>query len=259
MDWAGRSWGRESARKKQFMRRGFTLLETMIVVLIVTAISAMFLPALASRAASGRVGQATQALESGAALAAAEAMERGVIVAFVAEDWEGEWVLWAEEAEPERLAELLAPVGDLPPLPPEESQLHRVEVASFEGVEMTGRLPPVEVSGVEVLGAEVPADGRGEFPEQEPLLPGEHERLVLGIFFPDGSCRAGPTVYLVSDDGRRRVVRFSPLTGRVDVRVLPTEQDEAEQLEDSEGAGSELDLPPPAISTPPERDRGGPP
>ena len=83
------------------MRRGgFTLLETMIVVLIVTAISAIFLPSLAGRATASRLGQASRAIESGAALAGAEAMSRGVIIAFVAERWDAEWVLWAEEVEP---------------------------------------------------------------------------------------------------------------------------------------------------------------
>ncbi|MCC7388217.1 MAG: prepilin-type N-terminal cleavage/methylation domain-containing protein [Phycisphaerales bacterium] len=245
------------------MRRGFTLLETMIVVLIVTAISAIVLPGLASRAASGRIGHAAQSLESGAALAAAEAMERGVIVALVAEDWDGQWVLWAEDVEPERLGEVLAPRGDLPPLPPEEDRTRRVELASFDGVELTDELPPV------ALGPEEGGPGMGSGPaeepdlseEEEPLPPGEHERFMLGVFFPDGSCRAGPAVYLVAEDGRRRVVRFSPLTGRVDVRVLPQEQAEAEQLEGEGDGGLEPPEPerPGRRPPPADDDGGGPP
>jgi prepilin-type N-terminal cleavage/methylation domain-containing protein len=255
--------GRESARKKHCMRRGFTLLETMIVVLIVTAISAIFLPGLASRAASGRIGHAAQSLESGAALAAAEAMERGVIVALVAEDWDGQWVLWAEDVKPELLGEVLAPRGDLPPLPPDEDQTRRVELASFDGVKLTDELPLVAIGPEE----EGPGSGRGEEPdpseEAEPLPPGEHERFVLGVFFPDGSCRAGPAVFLVAEDGRRRVVRFSPLTGRVDIRVLPQEQAEAEQTGSEEDADGGLEPPQPerpgSRPPPPGDDGGGPP
>lgn len=243
--------GREPARKKRTMRRGFTLLETMIVVLIVTAISAIILPSLASRATDGRLGLASRSLESGAALAAARAMERGTIVALVAEDWGGEWVLWAEDVEPERVGEVLASGGGDPASAPVDPRtVQRVELASFDRVELTDRLPalvdsltgePDGAAGNDAAGAEGADGPAGSVGEEASLLaPGEHERHVLGVFFPDGSCRAGPAVYLLAEDGRREVVRFSPLTGRVDVRGLPSTLEEAEQQAARESAGAPL-------------------
>lgn len=224
------------------MRRGFTLLETMIVVLIVTAISAIFLPALASRATDAELGNASRGIESGAALAAARSMERGSMIALVAEDWDGEWVLWAEEVEPAGLGELLRPSEDLPPLPPEEDAPPREELLSFEGVRLTDELPPaVDPATGEAL-AEQPEEDVSLL-EAELREPGVRPRLVLAVFFPDGSCRPGAPVYLVSDDGRREVVRFMPLTGRVEIRGLPPEAVEAEQVEEAE-PGAPLSPPP---------------
>ncbi len=219
------------------MRRGgFTLLETMIVVLIVTAISAIFLPSLAGRATASRLGQASRAIESGAALAGAEAMSRGVIIAFVAERWDAEWVLWAEEVEPGGVGVLLKPAGLSPEPAPEEREVRRVEVASFERVELTDRLPPAED---ELLGPEPIDDAASDHPAMEEegwsgeaaLYPEVRERHVLGVFFADGSCRVGPTVYLLSEDGDREVIYLRPLTGRVDARRLPRVSEELEQME----------------------------
>lgn len=214
------------------MRRGgFTLLETMIVVLIVTAISAIFLPSLAARATASRLGQASRAIESGAALAGARAMERGVIIAYVAEAWGDEWVLWAEEVAPGEVGALLKPAEMSPEAPPEEDGARRVELASFEGVELTDTLPPAED---ELLGPEPLDDAamdEGAWSGEAALYPEVRERHVLGVFFADGSCRVGPTVYLISKDGDREVIHLRPLTGRVDSRRLPRVSEELEQME----------------------------
>lgn len=236
------------------MRRGgFTLLETMIVVLIVTAISAIFLPSLAGRATANRLEQASRAIESGAALAGAEAMSRGVIVAFVAERWDAEWVLWAEEVEPSGVGVLLKPAGSSLELAPEDREVRRVELASFERVELTDRLPPAED---ELLGPEPIDDAAMEEEEwsgEAALYPEVRERHVLGVFFADGSCRVGPTVYLISEDGDREVIHLRPLTGRVDARRLPRVSEELEQME----RAGEDQLPPPGVEDA-GRSGGGP-
>lgn len=213
------------------MRRGgFTLLETMIVVLIVTAISAIFLPSLAGRATANRLEQASRAIESGAALAGAEAMSRGVIIAFVAERWGAEWVLWAEEVEPGGVGALLKPAGLSPEPPPEDRESWRAELTSFGRVELTDRLPPAEE---ELLGPEPIDDAtvEEEWTGEAAMYPEVRERHVLGVFFADGSCRVGPTVYLSSEDGDREVIYLRPLTGRVDARRLPRVSEELEQVE----------------------------
>ncbi|MFG0312747.1 MAG: hypothetical protein ACF8LL_00970, partial [Phycisphaerales bacterium] len=60
------------------MRRGaFTLLEIVIVVALVVAISAVALPSLASRVTAGRASHAVRALESAVMLTRVESMRRG--------------------------------------------------------------------------------------------------------------------------------------------------------------------------------------
>lgn len=223
------------------MRRGaFTLLETMLVVLIVTAISAIFLPSLAARAAASRLGQAGSAIESGAALAAGAAMDRGVVVAFVAEQWDEEWVLWAEEVEPGEIGGLLKPAGAAPELPPESRERRRTELTSFDGVRLTDTLPPADDEALGPEPIDGPASGGPAWEGEGALEPGVRARHVLGVFFGDGSCRVGPTVYLISNDGEREAVHLRPLTGRVDVRRLPRVREELEQLERGEAETSPL-------------------
>jgi hypothetical protein len=57
------------------------------------------------------------------------------------------------------------------------------------------------------------------------------QRYEIAAFFPDGACRPGRTLYIVSREGDRRAARVRPLTGRLDVRALPTAAEEAAQHE----------------------------
>lgn len=215
------------------MRRGaFTLVETMIVVLIVTAISAIFLPSIAARVTDGRIGHATRSIEAGAALAAAEAMERSTIIAYVAEQWRDEWVLWAEEVDPGQIGTLLRPAERGLGAAPEDRGAARHELASFEGVRLTDTLPPAldELLGPEPiddsagpLSSDPGGGDRGDAGRDGP------DRFVLAVFFADGTCRAGPKMYLVADDGRREAFSLGPLTGRVETRRLPTTSEELSQ------------------------------
>ncbi|VAX37747.1 hypothetical protein MNBD_PLANCTO03-110 [hydrothermal vent metagenome] len=243
----GMQWGRVSARKKRTMRRGaFTLIETMIVVLIVAAISAIFLPTIAARMTDSKLGHASRSIEAGAALAAAEAMKRSTIVAYVAEQWGEEWVLWAEDVEAAEVGRLLRASEPGADLPPDARETRREELASFSGVRLTDVLPPArdampgpgriggagEEVSTEVLGADI-FGAAGVEPK----------RYVLGVFFADGSCRAGPAMYLVAEDGTREVVRLQPLTGRVETRRLSSVSEEIEQLEEAEEAEPMVPMP----------------
>ncbi len=234
-------WARVSARKKRTMRRGaFTLIETMIVVLIVAAISAIFVPTIAARMTAGKLGHAGRSIESGAALAAAEAMKRSTIVAYVAEQWGDEWVLYAEDVEAGQAGALLRRGGPgLDDMPPEERESRRQELASFAGVQLTDMLPPARD---EAFGP-APIGGTGEgVSTKTTAMVGEypfnaagvgHERFVLAVFFADGSCRAGPTMYLVAEDGTREVIRLHPLTGRIETRRLSSVNEEIDHLDEA--------------------------
>ncbi|MDQ7013745.1 MAG: type II secretion system protein [Planctomycetota bacterium] len=237
--------------------RAFTILEIMIVVLIVTAISAVVIPTLVGRVAESKLGGAVRAVEFAAALAAAEAMQRGEVVAFVAERDGEAWVLYAEPIEPERIGSVFVRAsGDelFEPMPDEGQPRPRVELASFEGVEIRDQ-PVLRMSpGMGGVGGfdEDPfaTDAEGDEADAERFgLDVPTARWVLGVFFADGSARPGPTVYLIVDDGReQRSARLRPLTGGIDVATVDPfgdappegETEEADELDDEP-------MPPPSL------------
>jgi hypothetical protein len=100
-----------------------------------------------------------------------------------------------------------------------------VELASFSGVELGAALP------------DVPPEGAPDPPAEEPIVRDvvavddeePPKSVTLGVFFPDGACRAGSPLYVVSSDGARRAIHLRPLTSRVEVRLLPTAEEEAAQ------------------------------
>ncbi len=240
-------WGQLSPRKKRTMRRrAFTLIETMIVVLIVTAISAIFLPTIAARMTDGKLGHATRSIEAGAALAAAKAMERSTIIAYVAEQWGDEWVLYAEDVDPSQIGVLLQPPEPGLDMPPQERETRRQELVSFAGVQLTDMLPPAmdEEFGPAPIGG-AGGDRSSDMLAHIPLDAAEvgRARYVLAVFFADGSCRVGPKMYLVADDGKREVVHLHPLTGRIESRRLASVSDELEQLEEADEAGASVPMP----------------
>ncbi|MBK7406073.1 MAG: hypothetical protein IPJ41_16075 [Phycisphaerales bacterium] len=199
-------------------RAAFTLLETIIVVAIVVAISAVALPSLASRVTAGRVGQAVLSLQSSAALARADAMDQGRTLTLVAEDVEGEWVLFTEPASSR-------PSGIAALREPEPAPEGRREVGSFDGVDLAGTLPSADEPPASETAANggarpAPLGGAGAPPAEPP------ERRELAVFFADGSCRSGGPIYVLGKDGSRRVVRFGAISASIDVRILPKEQDE---------------------------------
>lgn len=215
------------------MRRGaFTILEVIIVVAIVAAISAVVLPALASRVVEGRTGHAIRAVEAAVVMARVEAVERGEMVALVAERIGDEWVLFAEPFDPHGASEEHS--GPFEP-PPEA----RTELIGFAGVRLSGGLPEVgseESPSAEIVGTQDPMLDSELAPEAMP----EPERLRIGLFFPDGGCRSPEPVYLLSAGGARHVLRVRPLTGKADVRRLPDERTEASRQRE---AGDELTSP----------------
>jgi len=218
------------------MRRGaFTLVEVIVVVALITSIAAIVLPSLASRIVSGRAGHAVRAIESAVVLASAQAMRRGEIVELVAERDRDEWVLYAQEPALGGMEEDDPTVDGATGLPRTLTTAGwRVELVSFSGVELSAVLPE---SGEERLDGATEDLGLASDPlglpvgrEAPPLW------LSLGFFFPDGVCRAKSPLYVVSSDGLRRAIHLRPLTSRVDVRVLPTAEEEARQAASADEA-----------------------
>lgn len=247
--------------------RAFTIIELMVVVLIVTAISAIIIPGLAARVAGSRLDGAVRAVEFGAALASGEAMRRGEIVALVAErDRDGSWVLWAETVAPDRAASVLSPEdgesGPMEEVPPEGGERPaRTEVGSFAGVELSREVRPPAMAGAPGpmeagVADQEPFGGEGA---EEPFGGRSPERWVLGVFFPDGSARAGATVYLASEDGReQRSVRVRALAGGVESAVVNLSADDGLAMDEREAVEEEL-YPPPPPPAQPGRNGGAPP
>ncbi|HZW10972.1 MAG TPA: hypothetical protein VFF69_13805 [Phycisphaerales bacterium] len=220
------------------MRRGaFTLLEIMIVVALVVAISAVALPSLASRVAGAQIGHAERSLHAAAALVQAEAMARGAPVSLVAERVGDEWALYAEpggESGPP------SDPGDAP-APPAEGLSSRIELARFGEVQLSGALPEADEASPDAPPVETP-DALTE--PRLPLNVGDEapgpERHEIAVFFPDGGCRPARPTYIVSGQGDRRAVYLRPLTGRVDVRRLPSVSEGFAQRGDADPADSLL-------------------
>lgn len=227
-------------------RRGFTIIETIVVIAIAIAVSSIVVPAIASRATAGRLGHAERMLQAAAVLAQSEAMRAGDLRLFVAERDRDEWVLYAEPINPAEVAAAFdTAMGPSEPRDPSAAG-RRVELGSFTDVAFTWDLPPVSQEDV------MPGfpDGTRDLMDlPEPSVeegwdaPRPDDRVAICVFFPDGSCRAAPTLFLIGEAGRRRSIRIEPLTGRIDVRGLPTVEQEAEQL----GSGD-----PDPIAMPPE-------
>lgn len=217
--------------------RAFTIVEVMVVVLIVTAVSALLIPTLLGRVAGSKLSGAARALEFGAALASAEAVERGRIVACVAER-EGEtWVLFGEVIDADRIGAYLTDDASDPFAAPEPAieadvfdaetgeRTIRVEFASFDGVVLADEPLPLTMleDGSEVVDEATLAMLAAQ-EEAEAAAFGEVEtvsRWVVGVFFPDGSVRPGRKLYLRDEAGRlEREVRLRPLTGGLEVAPL---------------------------------------
>lgn len=220
-------------------RAAFTLLETIIVVALIVAISAIALPSLALRVTAGRVGHAVLCIETSAAMARADAMELGVPRVLVAEWMDDEWVLFTDELSSRDTAQR----GDdrQAGQPGMRDPGARHEVGSFAGVDFVDQLPAIQDTGVGGPGAEqTPAPGGDSGPDPADPRLGTMEPRELAVFFPDGSCRTEAPIYLLGRDGSRRVIRLGALASRLDVRVLPNEQDEVRARGESEPGGALL-------------------
>jgi len=247
------------------MRRpAFTILEMVVVILLVIAISAVVLPSLAGRVTAGKMGFAVRMFEVGTSQARTEAITQGSIVALVAERDKNSWVLYAEPVDVAQAVGLLVedfgqdqvrsdPLNAfLGPPPSSNDPLYesekdgampkkRTELASFSDVLLVRALPESAdsfglVSMMKDQGAPGTAVGRLQGAQSSSGMDtgsfmadagGQSVRVTAGLFFPDGSCRPGKTLYLIGKDGTRRSLHFGPLTGRLEVRNLPSVQDEA--------------------------------
>ncbi len=265
--------GRSSMR-----RAAFTVIEMMVVVMIVVAVSAVVLPSLAGRVTAGKMGMAVQALDMATSSARSRAMLESRMYALLAVHEKHAWVLVAQPIEQGTAVSMLgrlsmgddgtaagaqvsgvdmrlegepgmpdAGTGTMPGfaadmLEPVDSTRWE-ELAHFDdAVSFTSQLPSVDSTempaqamtgdkievpmGSPAPGAAAEAAGAAGIGSVPPS-PTDTQPMLIGVFFPDGSCRSGRVLYLVGQDGARRSLHFGAISGRLEVRTLPSVAEEA--------------------------------
>lgn len=222
------------------MRRALTLLETLVTVALLAALTALVMPALMGRLAPMAFDEAARQAQSAIRLAQAEAREKGVPVRItakrsgpndpfelIATRIEGDWAqAWEEtlNAEPEDDGLFLLG-NDLPgpDLPLPDSFVPEPAFGAVSG-RLILRLPPrVKVersSGVEEADEPFPMPPGFEGEPPEPLAARGFEgstgrTIVVAVLLPDGSAVVAPGAAIVGEDGRRAVFGVEHWTGRV--------------------------------------------
>ncbi len=222
------------------MRRALTLLETLVTVALLAALTGLVMPALMGRLAPMAFDEAARQAQSAIRLAQADAREKGVPVRItamrrgpndpfelIATPIEGDWAeAWEEtlNAEPEDEGMLL-PGNDLPgpDLPLPESFVPEPAYGAVSG-QLILRLPPrVKVersSGAEDADDGLPMppgfeDERPEPPAAQRFAESTGRTIVVAVLLPDGSAVVAPGAAIVGEDGRRAVFGVEHWTGRV--------------------------------------------
>lgn len=265
------------------MRRpAFTVIEMMVVVMIVVAVSAVVLPALAGRVTAGKMGMAVQALDMATASTRSQAMLDSRMYALLAVHDKHAWVLVTQPVHQSDAVSMLGrldrgdsgtaagseasdvsmPLGKegetglgipdarsstMPGFATEMidtvDSTHWKELAHFDDeVSFTSQLPSVDSTGMSgeamtmdksTLSQSSPTGGteamRGAVAGRGIVPPeaAEEQPLLIGVYFPDGSCRSKRVLYLVGRDGARRSLHFGAISGRLEVRTLPSVAEES--------------------------------
>lgn len=182
-------------------RSGFTLIELMIAIAIVTMLTGIVLPIGLSRLRADARWQVQGQLQSAVSLARADAMRRGEVVKLVASEAAGEVTLWAVRGSGDDGATAREFVLDLPPGVGFEDAAIDDESSPGDAVEL---LRPVA----------------GESPVAV-------ER-ALCVLMPDGSVVPGDAAVLRIGEQFRFGLEFNPWTGSMSyVAVVEEEPDDA--------------------------------
>ncbi len=245
------------------MRRALTLLETLVTVALLAALTALVMPALMGRLAPMAFDEAARQAQSAIRLAQADARERGVPIRItamragpndpfelIATPIEGDWAqAWEETLSAEPEDDAFALPGPDRPLP--DSFIPEPAFGAVSG-KLILRLPP-RVKVERSSGADeaddllpMPPGFNGDPPEPQAaqgFADSTGRTIVIAILLPDGSAVVAPGAAIVGEDGRRAVFHVEHWTGRVTCRREVTRDegvvDEDEfGLEDEEATGA---------------------
>ncbi len=207
-------------------RRGFSILELLIVVGVIVALGAVVSASLFGLAAGARFDEAVRRVEAAFVLARADAQREGRALAIVADSGpEGvELVLERFEPDSAMAAKPAGPAGG-----PESRRL----VLLPGGVRVTDHLPPAPGTAASpaVPDAEAGAD-RAE---------GGRESVRVCVMLPDGGAWASRPMYLVGPGERAAKIGVNRWTGTARVEVVESREgaDPGEEVERPPETGNE--------------------
>lgn len=234
-------------------RRGFSLVEILIAVLLIAAVSGLALPRLFARVGEAEVESVASQLRASATIARTDAKSAGVATRLTLhQDRDGRLHL---RAEPHESAEL-----------PEPDQDGDEADDTLLWPRLYLSLPPAwriaqddEDPGAQPFG-EADAAGRALFePVQAPRASAgsaDGEGVTIGLLLPDGTAIPGRPITLASDRHADRLIRLSlrRADARLDVAVTSAEQHNAPR----EAAQRQDMAPPPPRAPGPAPARGEP-
>ena len=251
-----------ASMRRSVIRRGSSLLEVIVALVLVVAIGALVLPAFGPRLELARFDHAVDGVTSVVMLARARAQETGRPQAVV---WRpGDRVLAVEAADATGSASEFAggggaassrgpnatPMGELADAQGVSSPASRWSVALDEGLELA--------AVADDTGSDVGAKGsnrNSRFDDPASLGP-----VRLALTFADGTVASEPFV-LTARNGRRATFRINPWTGQatVDVDVASSDEEATAAPDDAEARSEFVPSAPPVEgSKPADQDRGGP-
>lgn len=219
-------------------RRGFSVIELLVVLGVLVAVGAVVTADLAGRTADARLAEASRRVESAFVLARAEAQRAGRAMNLLAraEGRTARLVLAAFDADGESIdgsgdGGRAAPRATPPPS-------ERLLVVLPAGVLVTsGEASSAGGAGLDAASGR-PTEPRPGDDAGAASVAGASEPVRLAVMLPDGTCRAEPSCRLVGPGPRRAGVTVSRWTGRA--RVAPIADEAATEA----GASPSRERPP---------------
>lgn len=177
-------------------RRGFSMIELLIVVGVVVALGAVVSASLLGWGADARFQEASRRVESALVIARADALREGRALAIMARSDRGRVALVLETFEPERVG---SEAGARP---------SRRLVVLPDGVRVVDRLESQDGAGT--------AAARADAAVQE----GAEVSVRLCVMLPDGGAWASAPVYLVGPGDRAAKIGVNRWTGTARIEVV---------------------------------------
>jgi len=244
----------EAAREHAMERRGFTILELLVVLTLLVVVAGLVMPSVMERMAGSVLESAMSRIEGAAALCRAEAQQRGLPVRMVARaDARGIVSIYAEAIELEGQAAGAGPTSAGRLLDPDlESEGILEQSDRFGEIERYETFPvyslpegyrfsderPDETLGVFESSGGGSASREGAFRDPD-LVDGQSfdgpsegdliSPMQLALYLPDGSAIVSAPLYLlVGEDGEQRTytVKLSRFSGRCGIHPVPIDQEQ---------------------------------